>query len=1130
MEHRPAGDLAPKKQVIRDIATCNAYVGIFAWRYGFIPPECDISITELEYREAYKRGIPTFIFLLDEKVDWPESLREQGVNGERIQNLRRELQQLKWIRYFHNADNLATEVLAALISLTHEKIDKRKPKRIPIPIPEKLIRHFQDRDTELFKLKQSLKNRNLRMILICGRGGMGKTTLIVKLLMELIEDCNETSSSISDSIDSIIFIPLNEKGYRTPDRIVELISRTLEHEAAKELYEVWNQEYISIRERLAELFKGPLVHRRCIIILDNLESVLDEENHILSEFEGLSQFVNVFLEYEHDSTIIATSRRTLSLVREAEIAAIGRRIQIPLDEGLPEDFAIELLRDLDSDGKLGLREEETKILKDLVHQCRFIPRTLEAVVATLLHNPTWTLKTLLENKEYLSRLIDNPAMELFASLQSDQHRLVVQALAVYDKPVSSIAVKTILPELAIDKFLDELFRNLMVNHDSGLFWLHQLDREYAYNQIPDTQTGFSKSELHKRAAGFYKQLRKPVELWKSIEDVEPQLQEFRHLVRAGFFDDACQILNEIDREYLARWGYHQHIIELRLQLINKIHGRNLSGWNLCHLGTAYMDSGFPEEAKLQYLNVLSIAAESNDPFLECRALGNLALAEGRLGDKNKEEILLEKALTVAEKINDRLHMGRWLGNLTDVKLTLGNISIQDALVNFNKAKSNSKELCDFRFFMIWSEKLGDLYITLKEYESSKEQMNAALDISQKSNEKLLTCQILVKLGYIYNKLDDTNHELACYEQSYQIIKEMSSFYQQISALIWLASKYEKMALTIQQFKCYEEIELILNNIEDNLSKHQLLLYLGDQLSENYKEKAIEVFNKALEIADAINDKTNLFLTTLRLANLYNLNKQIKEAEYFYDYSLQIASDTDNRAGKAIVLNEHANLLLNSGKALKASEYYSRALPLLEEMNDKPSQLNILNRMGMASEFLQKRSDAIKYYEKSLLIAREIQSNESEAVALYNIGCSYHEIGDIYKAVSFYNDSHALNSKTTKYKCLISLGTCYYQLKQFTKGHSFFEAGINILQEYREKPQLFYPYSSSLGLALAAVGRSQEAIQIYTNCLKYNPTDEELHWALQDLLLLQNIEMHFAGLKKIIKLLERVMHDNKSSGK
>lgn len=76
---------------LSDVAACDLYIGIFAWRYGYIPPGEDRSITELEYRHAVKLGKPKLIFLLDEETLWPVSQVEQEAGGQRLRALREEL-------------------------------------------------------------------------------------------------------------------------------------------------------------------------------------------------------------------------------------------------------------------------------------------------------------------------------------------------------------------------------------------------------------------------------------------------------------------------------------------------------------------------------------------------------------------------------------------------------------------------------------------------------------------------------------------------------------------------------------------------------------------------------------------------------------------------------------------------------------------------------------------------------------------------------------------------------------------------------------------------------------------------------------------------------------------------------
>jgi hypothetical protein len=69
MEYYGAEDKRPLDRCLEDAGSCDAYVGIFAWRYGYVPATGNpdqLSITELEYRRAKAAGKACLIFLISE--------------------------------------------------------------------------------------------------------------------------------------------------------------------------------------------------------------------------------------------------------------------------------------------------------------------------------------------------------------------------------------------------------------------------------------------------------------------------------------------------------------------------------------------------------------------------------------------------------------------------------------------------------------------------------------------------------------------------------------------------------------------------------------------------------------------------------------------------------------------------------------------------------------------------------------------------------------------------------------------------------------------------------------------------------------------------------------------------------
>lgn len=89
MEDYVASDKRPLDQVREHVANCDLYIGLFAWRCGFVPEKGNpekLSIAELEYLRARASGKPCLIFILDRDAPWPATairrkLRRKSLNG-----------------------------------------------------------------------------------------------------------------------------------------------------------------------------------------------------------------------------------------------------------------------------------------------------------------------------------------------------------------------------------------------------------------------------------------------------------------------------------------------------------------------------------------------------------------------------------------------------------------------------------------------------------------------------------------------------------------------------------------------------------------------------------------------------------------------------------------------------------------------------------------------------------------------------------------------------------------------------------------------------------------------------------------------------------------------------------------
>ncbi|HLL75616.1 MAG TPA: DUF4062 domain-containing protein [Pyrinomonadaceae bacterium] len=79
----------PSKACLSEIEACDVFVGIYAHRYGYIPPGSQISITEAEYDHAAEHKKPIFCFMVDEDYPWPPKMIEAQPGKSKLDDFKR---------------------------------------------------------------------------------------------------------------------------------------------------------------------------------------------------------------------------------------------------------------------------------------------------------------------------------------------------------------------------------------------------------------------------------------------------------------------------------------------------------------------------------------------------------------------------------------------------------------------------------------------------------------------------------------------------------------------------------------------------------------------------------------------------------------------------------------------------------------------------------------------------------------------------------------------------------------------------------------------------------------------------------------------------------------------------------
>jgi len=214
--------------------------------------------------------------------------------------------------------------------------------------------------------------------------------------------------------------------------------------------------------------------------------------------------------------------------------------------------------------------------------------------------------------------------------------------------------------------------------DQGRYYLHPVDRDYALSRIPVGQPGdpfgdpqpFTRAVLLDRAGDYYAQTRTPREKWRTLEDLAPQLAEFDLRYAEGDYDTAADVIQDIDFDYLQRWGHYRLVVDMRERLQPVLQDPHRKANNATGLGESYFALGQTEKAIDQYQQALTIDRETDNRDGEANALNNLGNCYATLRQTQQAIDHDQQALTIDRETGNRDGEANALGNLGNCYATL----------------------------------------------------------------------------------------------------------------------------------------------------------------------------------------------------------------------------------------------------------------------------------------------------------------------------------------------------------------------------------------------------------------------------------------------------------------------------
>ena len=150
----------------------------------------------------------------------------------------------------------------------------------------------------------------IAMVCVAGRGGIGKTAMVCRLLKGLeagrIPDVEGHQAAIS--VDGIVYLSRNGAHQVDYPTLVADLLRLLPAEVAQRLQLMYQDPHRPPTEMMLGLLEAFPAGEPVVVLLDNLESVIDTEAENLTEPALHEALAAVLTAPAHAVTVVATTR------------------------------------------------------------------------------------------------------------------------------------------------------------------------------------------------------------------------------------------------------------------------------------------------------------------------------------------------------------------------------------------------------------------------------------------------------------------------------------------------------------------------------------------------------------------------------------------------------------------------------------------------------------------------------------------------------------------------------------------------------------------------------------------------------------------------------------------------------
>ncbi|MEH2237987.1 tetratricopeptide repeat protein [Nostoc sp.] len=891
-------------------------------------------------------------------------------------------------------------------------------------IPEVPVWKGRDELLEELQTKLQQPENPLKVLALIGQGGIGKTSLAVKLLAALGVNCGrsaltpvEKGANVEECAYECVMYFKAQEGTSFDDVAEFLLIEGLGIQTAETLK--------TADEKIAKIIEG-LAQTRTLVVLDNLESILQPANHpqagrAISADWG--KLLNALVYHQHQSQTLLTSREVpadLADIRYEGAEPDSELVYIERISGVATVAGVEILRqrqlkdsvaDLEwiserIEGHVFLLTQLAAIGKDKPGYLRkhpeLVTKKAEPILREQLARQSEAARDLLSRMCVLRVGIDIRGLTFLRLYTDDQEQDErFEIAATWGKPAELTEVEINETQAILDQLIDSSLVQIRYDEQQCEYFydLHRVIVEFVQGEYKDELPNLLKSIYKFYCSG------KNVENPKTLEDLRPVLEAQYFAFQLGNYSEAFYLVTGTLGKYLRWWGHWSLLKDLCEQVLPHIDDEECC---ICLqlIGVIHRDLGNWDEGARCFQNALAIAQKQESK-------SNIAYCNGLLGDIEKNrgnwdaaETLYRQCLEVEIELGDRFGVATSWGVLGDIERNRGRWDAAETL--YRQALEVSTELCDRAGIATSWGQLGDIEQCRGRWDAAETLYQQYLEVMTELGDRSGIANSWGLLGDIERNRGKWDAAETLYQQALEEMTELGDRYGmahcwgQLGYIEQCRGRWDAAETLYQQ--CLE----VMTKLGDRYGMAHCWGQLGyiEQCRGRW-DAAETLYQQCLEVMTKLGDRAGIATSWGQLGDIEQCRGRWDAAETLYQQYLEVMTELGDRAGIAYGWGVLGDIERHRGNWDASERLYQQSLGLMAELGNHCGIADCYSGLG-ENELDRGNLEAAEQFSKQALkLAEELGMTHLIAGVNYDLAWLERKRSNTELAQQHYNTAHQI---------------------------------------------------------------------------------------------------------------------------